>query len=298
MLVSIAVSRTKQAIVVLVIATWVIATSVVLASVIFSRRQRVIAAFERTNANAVGDATDSDPIDTDAIARGLSYLRRNPSDVSALVVLDYLQRKYGLPADLAFHSLYAGPLDTDRLRVWGRMVGENRLVNEASLGSLTPDPGVEPMVMHALYCDRYPPPANYGQLLERMAARGDYELTHASLVLKILRDNRCDLPGATGAGLAEKIRLEMRELVDRAPRDPRYQELDVRYEALAFLQDFSADRSIPDAQFTKLVREQQRDGGWKPQPDQPSRPHPTVLAVWVLLARGHPDAPEIRFARR
>jgi hypothetical protein len=232
-----------------------------------------------------------------ALERGLSYLRANRSDLSALVVLDYLQRRYALARDYRFEAMYAGPRDDERLRLWGRIIGSDPRVDEDMLPPLTSSAGIEPLVMHALYCDRIRLPDDYGSNLRRFIARGGYDLTHAVLALKLVRDNDCALQRVASAELEEEARRALRMLIGQAALDPRYEELDTRYEALAVLQDFLDDGTVDGEQFARLLNEQQSDGGWRPQSDQPSRPHPTVLAVWALLARSRPSASRISFAR-
>jgi hypothetical protein len=90
----------------------------------------------------------------------------------------------------------------------------------------------------------------------------------------------------------------MRALLERRPANPKYEELDVRYEALALLEDVSGDRGVSDAELARVLAEQQSDGGWRAEADHESRLHPTVLALWALLARLHPDAAREPFARR
>jgi hypothetical protein len=233
-----------------------------------------------------------------AVNRGLLYLRQNPSDVSALIVLDYLQRKYALPAEFAFEMTHAGGVDDPRLAVWGRFVGTDRLTDEVALGSLTTEMGIEEVVMHALYCDRFLLPSTYGGLLQRFADRGDYELTHAALAMKLVRDNRCTLDGIVVSLFEERLRRRTAELIQRAPQDRRFEELDVRYEALAILQDFLGHRDISSSEIARLLEEQQSDGGWRPEADLPSAPHSTVMAVWALLVWAHPETAEVHFARR
>lgn len=238
-----------------------------------------------------------------AVERGLAYARqhrviRSSSDLSALIVLDYLQRKYALPNDLAFPAPIGDAVGAEKVQLWGRFVGEQRRTDVVALGALTETPSIEELVMHALYCDEVRLPVFYGDLLERFADHGGYELTHASLALKILRDNGCRLQEGRQLTLEDLFRRRMLTLIDGVPQDPQYEELDVRYEALALLQDFLGVTNLPDTQLAKLLAGQQPDGGWRPQADQTSGLHPTILAIWALLARTHPSAPAISFARR
>jgi hypothetical protein len=235
-----------------------------------------------------------------AIDRGLSYLRSDRSDPSALVVLDYLQRKYALGSDLSYENMAHG--HGEALGTWARFVGGDPPVNEDMLGSLQGRPGTETFVNHALYCDRFPLPSDFGVLLRRYVMDGayeGYEQTHASLTLKLIRDNGCrlgmdeaDLRGIVWRGLLDVLDGDGEAPLSQAARR------DVRYEALAFLQDFAGNRDVEEARFSNVLSEQRADGGWGPEVDRPSKPHPTVLAVWALLAHAHSNTPEVPFARR
>jgi len=261
-------------------------------------RLAAVAAVGRRSRAFTTDAAGVQP----AVERGFAFIRKNgavhsASDLSALMVLDYLQRRYALAPDLAFSEWTALAHSPDDRRLWGRFVGVQRPVDAATLGTLAGRPSIDAVVMHALYCDQVPLPAAYGSVLRQFAERGGYELTHASLALEIVRDNRCSLEAPDEGTLEELLRRRLRSLLARAPADPRYEELDVRYEALAVLEDFLGTRDVPSALVARVLRDQQPDGGWKPQGDQVSALHPTVMAVWALLVSIHPDAPAIRFAR-
>jgi hypothetical protein len=244
-----------------------------------------------------GSSVAARPDAAAAIQRALAYLRHNHSDVSAAIVLDYLQRKYALPSDLAFAGMHVASATDARLRVWGRLVGQDQLHDPTALGTWGAELSIDDVVMRALYCDKFQLPADYAKALQRFAKRGGYELTHAALALRLLHDNGCTLVSGDARSLWEQTRIGMLVLLSRTSADPRFEELDVRYEALAFLQDFLLERNLPEGHFDRLLAEQQPDGGWRPQTDQPSRPHPTVLALWALLAHAQAGAPEAAFAR-
>jgi hypothetical protein len=232
----------------------------------------------------------------EAIHKGLRYLLRERTDLSALIVLDYLQRRYGLGAEFAFENTYKSGLDADKLRTWGRFVGMTTAVNEASLGSLD-NPGIEELVMHALYCDRFPLPASYDGLLNRFIEQGGYELTHAVLALKLVRDHGCAVGSSAVADPERRLVSALHALLLRAPAEPRFEELDVRYEALAVLLDFLNDQDLPAQALARVRAEQQSDGGFPAAADQPSSPHPTVMAVWALLGESRRSAAPVPFAR-
>jgi hypothetical protein len=236
-----------------------------------------------------------------SIERGLAYLRGQRADPSALIVLDYLRRKYGLAADLAFERTFGDRRDARDLGAWGRFVGLRTAaqLHDDSL-SLEPwpnEPSVEAMVVHALYCDVVPPPSSFATALERFAAKGSYELTHAVLADKLVRDNGCSVDRLALDAAQDHFRARLLRFIMTPPSEARFAGLDVRYEALAVLEDLLRTKAPREAIEGVLV-EQQADGGWRPAPDQPSGPHPTVLAVWSLLARLHPNAPPTTFARR
>jgi hypothetical protein len=201
--------------------------------------------------------------------------------------------------DVAFDARPRTDEQDRKLRVWGRFVGADQRPEQAALGAFPDDgavPVIETMVMHALYCDRFALPASYGELIARLAVGGDYELTHAVLAMKLASDRGCAV-AVPGTARPAELGRRTRALALRPTGDPRFEPLDVRYEALAVLEDFLADSSVPKDAIARLVAAQQSDGGWRPSADQSSAPHPTVMAVWALLAWTRPGAPEVPFAR-
>jgi len=257
----------------------------------------VVAALVWSMRGTKNSAAISDARIDDAIERGLAYLQRDRSDLSALIVLDYLQRRYGLGAELAFARTEERPNDAKKLRTWGRFVGDDRWAEPMALGPFTSASTIEDVIAHTLYCDRVALPSSFVPILRAFAARGDYALTHAPLALKLAHDNGCPVDDVAAMALEKLLRQQLRGLILRRPQDRRFEALDVRYEALAVLVDLLAEREPPQGAVTSVLVEQQPDGGWMPAADQRSAAHPTVLAVWALLAWRHPDAPVVHFAR-
>lgn len=208
------------------------------------------------------------------------------------MVLDYLRRKYRLAGDLAFERL--SPRAAASLGPWRRFIEPG--ASPGRLEPLTDRPTTEVVVFRALYCDRAPPPLNFGSRLDRYATAGGYEgyeLTHAALALKLLADNGCLLAPRDRRAIEASAEAGMMDLVRS-----RSSRRDVVYEALAISQDLLGVRSFDDAVFSSLLAEQQSDGGWPASVGSGSAPHPTVLAIWALLGRLHPEAAQTSFGRR
>jgi hypothetical protein len=229
-----------------------------------------------------------------AVTRGLAFLATDRSDPSASIVLDYLRRRYDLPAPPAGQRPL--PPSTPEPDRWRRFEGAPAATTGVPLPLLTARSTTEDFVLHALYCDTDPLQPNFAALLQRYLSEGryeGYELTHAALALKLIDDNRCALPRAEARAVWSDAEVRMRRLLRSSPAGR-----DVAYEALAILQDFYGARDLEAVQIATVLAAQHPDGGWSSRQTGRSAPHPTVMATWVLLGRLHPDSAPNRFARR
>lgn len=248
----------------------------------------------RLGRKAGGPSSNGTTPRLEAIGRGLSFLLRDRSDPSALIALDYLQRKYDLPGNLTFEQ--TAPQSLESLGRWRRFLDKNSPVDEHYFAADDLRAETEQLVMRALYCDSVQLAAGYGAILKEYLIGGHYEgyeLTHTAFILKFLQDNNCPFDPELGNEIRQETRCRLLEFLTRPQVRP-----DARYEALAVLQDLLLDRTLPDQHFVALLSDQRPDGGWAPLKTLPSAPHPTVLAVWALLAREHPNTTRIPFARR
>jgi hypothetical protein len=221
-----------------------------------------------------------------AIARGAAFLRESEPDQAVLISLQYLQRRYP----------QAPPLTSDRMRprpdgLFARLVGRGLQGDSLVTERLSTVQGTDAFVARALYCDIEPLPPQYRDMLESAVLNGGYELTHVSLALKLARDNHCRIPGERQ--VREHAVEGMRAFIRNPPPELAH-ERDVRYEAMAFVQDFE-NEGLDSEVVARLLREQQADGGWTPAAGCPSHPHSTMVAVWALLACSWPQVAEVPF---
>jgi hypothetical protein len=137
---------------------------------------------------------------------------------------------------------------------------------------------VDRFTIEALYCDQLPVPDGYESMLRAMVAKGGYERTHVALAIAWLGENRCapHLP-ALRAEVAEKMAAGVRN-------DGRFDDLE--YESAAFLYYLGRGDLVPRDFPASLLEAQNADGGWAEHWPGVERSnwHPTVFALWVLLA--------------
>jgi hypothetical protein len=226
-----------------------------------------------------------------ALHRGLNFLAHNEDDLSARILLSYLQRRFKLSEAFAFRSLRREALGEHQL--WGRFVGLMPEAIQQSLDALKGGVNTDQLVMPALYCDVVALPRDFSRELSRFADRGGYDLTHAYLARRLLGDLNClDAGDSSFRSIAELERSLLAMLRDSLKRS-QFDELDVQFEALALLLDRPGAPRPPEIVLQMVLLEQHDDGGWPAARDAPSSAHPTALVVWALLCLLRPDAPTL-----
>lgn len=227
-----------------------------------------------------------------AVAKGLAYLGTDQEDLSARIVLDYLQRRFQLRAELAFQPDARAMLSERPL--WGRLVGvmpEEPSEALSDVGNNTTDR----IVMPALYCDIVPLPGDFVSTLTRLGNSGGYELTHVYLTQRIVEELGCiEVSDPMLRSFSELEGLLLRA-IRASQAQSTFENLDLQYEALALRSD-RREASRPSGELLwKLIREQRDDGGWPAARDASSSAHPTVMAVWALLCALTEDRQPVGF---
>lgn len=233
-----------------------------------------------------------------ATERAQHYLTDRLNQIPPIerLILDYLQRKYGL--DRRF-SATVTPItfaeqsgeDPDEYAALRRIAYPNDLVDKLSPRLTDP---VTLMNITAANCDHIPLPKDFKNLPETNIDKGGYFLTHVMFALKMMKDNSCSYYSeADTTKISNQVAEKTTALITRADTIP-----DLRYEAIAFLLDSGRRDLVQEAWMGQIIAEQQPDGGWRLDKLQPNSDHTTMLALWALLAYTQPDVANEAMIRR
>ena len=237
-----------------------------------------------------------------AIGRALGYFEHSVSeaDASWAGLFGYMHRRFGLVAtDAGGKPLHAtattDPNDLDESRIYRRLDDPQAAVSVLDIEAMPSM--IDRMTAAALHCDRIPLPSNWLAVLSRATEVGGYALTHAALAGQWTIENGCrDWSALTGLQ-----RTQIDALVALAGSPDRLiaefdTPIDLRLESMAMLGYLGAAGRIPHQWIEEVRASQRSDGGWPLHPalDQ-SDPHPTALALWVLLERRIPATERIRW---
>jgi len=204
----------------------------------------------------------------------------------------YLRRKFRHPgltqlADATRKRFRNAPIDNDEFPPpFFRLVEPETVTDTGAIAAI---PGrIGRITATALYCDKIAVPATFMDDLARLSQRGGYSLTHSLVAAQWLEENHC-LPDCKLERLRSATIPRVEALVDTA-RIPD----DLRIEAIATLYYVGARDRVRQAWIREVLRTQRDDGGWSlTENREESHPHPTFLALWVLLETLYPDAPTV-----
>ncbi|MBW7865679.1 MAG: hypothetical protein GX580_17160 [Candidatus Hydrogenedens sp.] len=212
-----------------------------------------------------------------------------------LVMLDYLQRKFGLGEQCRHANTFGPPHPTKG--DLSLVESLNRLVDpdhQYTPPPLPEDPGLYDFMAHTLYCDRIPVSADFHERLRGQIAKhrgkggmGDYLTAYNAIACQWMIENGC--AGDDYEAFHNELGDALVDIVMRNGRDK-----DIGFTAMALLYYMGFGDRIPRVWLDQMVDAQQPDGGWKLSPEKKlSDGHPTVMALWVLLEAALPDAPDV-----
>ncbi|HEY0889772.1 MAG TPA: hypothetical protein VGE38_09195 [Nocardioides sp.] len=215
--------------------------------------------------------------------------------LNALVIVDYIHRRWDVHAmagararAMAVPELSGGR--NPEVGFWNRDI--------APAPSVVADGGGQlgRLEAHFLYCDTRPLTAGIVPAFEAALQR-PYGATHLLWWLAWARELGCDVPAAiTLERIADEVVADFAEA--RAVVDDTAVVNDLTIEQRALLAAAGlADRLPPDWP-ARVVSAQLPDGSWYehvPNGSPEFSWHPTMLAVWYLLAIGDPDRPDPGF---
>ncbi len=212
----------------------------------------------------------------------------------------YLHRRFGLElVNAAGAALHEVPMEQERpelAAIFRRLVDPGARVPKRTIAELSTP--IDRMTASALHCDRIRLPENWNDVLREATRIGGYALTHAALASQWTLEQGCR-PEIEVAVLQERQIEALGALVDGRDTLTVGNATDLWIEALVMLYYLGAADRIDPAWLEALLDAQRPDGGWPLGPGaKRSDPHPTALALWVLLENLEPDAAPIRWIAR
>lgn len=237
----------------------------------------------------------------DALSRAEAYFatRMDRADLGTAHLLGYLHRRFGLELhDAAGVALHAPPAERARPAldaVFRRLVDPAATASTEQIAAL--DNPIDRMTGLALHCDHTGLPHDWADALRRAADQRGYALTHAALASEWSLENGCRSLAEIAPVQHDLVERLVALASDRAALDETYRaSSDLFIEALVMLYYLRAAERVEPAWLDALLEMQRPDGGWPLRPDaSSSNPHPSVLAIWVLLENLRPDAPRVRW---
>jgi hypothetical protein len=231
----------------------------------------------------------NDSQEEQAIAAAQNYLSDTLPSVATpqRLILDFLQRKYQLLQVFSaqktpitgwiFHQKYTNIYDA----LW-RIAYPDQVTKDIDY---TGNDSIDLMLVLAANCDQLSIPSDYAGLLQKNADAGGYATTHVVFALGFMQDNKCQLP-SNASSVRAQVLASMTAMLDDPQVTP-----DLRYEALAFLQEYGTGVTIQPKYIDQVLKEQNANGSWSPEVGSPPTDHATVLALWALLLYARPHAP-------
>lgn len=235
--------------------------------------------------------------------RALAYFASEVHEVDPgwSSIVDLLHRRFGVEVPLAGGRPAHGALPAERsdvAAVYRRLEDPNARATRREIAELPT--AIDRVTATALHCDHVGLPDDWLEVLREATRLGAYALTHAVAATRWTVENGCLPPARVLALELEQIDALVRLLEQRHGLAERHAlATDIWIEALAMLHYLDAAERVQPAWIDDLLAAQRPDGGWPNHPDDArSHPHPTALALWVLLERLEPAAGPARWIPR
>jgi hypothetical protein len=220
-----------------------------------------------------------------AIANAIGFFAEE-REPYALLWLDVIHRRFGIEefADglqRCDREILRRPEQAAMIRIFRRMADHSSQLQDGDLEEVSAE--TDRITVPALYCDRMGLPENYVVMLERMARRGRYMLTHVVPAWIWIQENGCRI--SLPAGFMESIYRDTAAIINE---DQVVNDLEL--EAAAFLCLAGQGAQISRAFVERVIATQNEDGGWLIDSDKPGQSdwHPTIMALVLLLHASHP----------
>jgi len=205
-----------------------------------------------------------------AIKKAVQFLKKKSGHIDPMMIatLQHLNKQFAVDIDIRAQRAEILKNPVGHQKVFIRFLDEKRIASEKELKQVT---GIDYMTALSLYCDVYELPVDYFTLVNGMAKKGGYYLTHATLSMALIHERKCKYN--------ETARL--RELAFEIPRleklilaEPAHS--DLKTEAMLMLFLVQRKDLVKPEWLSQLIAAQQSDGSFGDD-------HYTVLALWTLL---------------
>lgn len=221
------------------------------------------------------------------------YKNRDVNRLYSLLLMDYLQRKFGLHERYALKATFAPHLrdESDKLDEvkYGRFLNANHTIEASVIEEASEQ---EKAVLKALYCDQYPMSEKDMQAFYDLADQGlTFQLFQCANSYIWMRDKGCakgseKLQNTKEITAAKLRRLIMDNAVDATPE----------YMAVGFLYGLGKADLVQEEWIAAIANHQRPDGGWASQYQEDHSGQgmldATVFALWALLEHALPDMPD------
>lgn len=219
-----------------------------------------------------------------AINKILNFVKANKNDfrVEELILLDYIQRRFGLPVEFRFESTFTRVptgRDIQSLEIYGK------IVNYSGVKFKKPNSTV-PFVWNeidALFIDKIEDCSTPSEILSKLwkqAGEGGYALTHSALALAWYMEQGCLSSSDKEVGqLKEFLISEMLRLARQQPFPT-----DLKVEALAFICYLGGRDELNVNDVLSLISYQRLDGAFSGSNDpyKGVNVHTTLLCLWLF----------------
>ncbi len=232
-----------------------------------------------------------------ALKRAEQYFAEHvrSADPSWVSLFGYMRRHFDFEVMLASgqkaHTVSGGTSRPEVFEVFRRIDDPSAAIEKQKIADLPHV--IDRITASALHCDRIDLPADWLEILGKASRVGNYALTHATLATQWSVENGCISREASAGLRGEQVRM-LTELVDdrAALAGVVDSDVDLWIEAMVMLYYVGAADAVEPGWVASLVAAQRADGGW-PRSTGSSRsdPHPSALALWVLLEQTGDPAP-------
>ncbi len=231
------------------------------------------------------------------IDKALAYMAFKNRDANRqvpLVILDYLQRRYGLhqryslSVQLAPHLTQAADMSVDerflRLTQPGHHIDREVIEAEESHQRL---------LLRALYCCDYPMEEEILNDFDVMLkVDNDIMFVSVGVAYLWLQHNGCASGDTKYIRIRDEIAVKLRAMLRRGGASA-----ELSHMALCILYGLGHGKMVEEDWIDALAKTQNEDGGWStrhyPEQEVPSDGNATIHALWALLEHALPDAPQV-----